>query len=560
MKQYPRGGIAEPGASLAYHTGSWRVQRPVHVHQAAPCHHACPAGEDAQAYLALVEQGAMQAAWEALVSANPLPAITGRVCPHPCESGCNRGQYDEPVSIHGIERVLGDEAIRNNWAYPVSAPAADAPTVAVIGAGPAGLSCAWHLLRRGLRVVVFESETEPGGICATAIPEYRLPAKVVSAECGRLLALDGIEFQPGQQLGRDVSLHDLKQQYAAVFIGAGAQQARPWNIDGVTPVDLHDGLAVLKEWTRVGQVPPAARVAVIGGGNTAVDLCRVFKRAGASQVMLVTHSGMPGPGVPDAMRALPRELEQAQEEGVEILAHRGVRRLVLRGEKVAGLETVHMKKLPDANGRLRRVAFEGTESLIHVDMVVPATGQDVDGTGFEELLNGQTYLSANAEGATGADRVFAGGDVTGQAGTVAAAVGQGRRAAAAIARALGKTAETPRRSEAVVAFSALNTEYFEAGKRHHGSSLPVAERGIEREVEQGLGLSEARAEAGRCLSCGNCLACDNCYTLCPDTAVLKTRAEAADGSHYVFDYEYCKGCGLCANECPTGYIQMVPEL
>ncbi len=559
MKQYPRGGIAEPGASLDYHTGSWRLQRPVHMHQAAPCHHACPAGEDAQAYLALVEQGRMQAAWESLVTANPLPAITGRVCPHPCESACNRGQYDEAVSIHGIERFLGDEAIRQGWAYPVALPPADAPVVAVVGAGPAGLSCAWHLLRAGLRVDVFEAESEPGGICATAIPGYRLPPDTVALECGRLLALDGIEFRPGQRLGRDIQLHELRQQYAAVFLGVGAQQARPWSIDGVTPGDLHDGLALLQEWKRVGQIPVPERVAVVGGGNTAVDLCRVFKRAGAKQVMLVTHSGMPGPGVPDPMRALPRELAQAQEEGVEVLTHRGVRRLVLRGEKAVGIETVHMKKLPDAEGRLRRVAFEGTESLLHVDMIVPATGQDVDGRGFEELLKGSAALATAADGAIGTPGVYAGGDVTGNAGTVTAAVGQGRRAAAAIVRSLQREAGIDWTDAAPVAFAALNTEYYEPMRRHHGAVLPPAEREGELEVEQGFDPAAAQAEAGRCLSCGNCMACDNCYTLCPDTAVLKTRDLAEDGSHYVFDYEYCKGCGLCANECPTGYIQMVVE-
>ncbi|MEJ2061459.1 MAG: FAD-dependent oxidoreductase, partial [Gammaproteobacteria bacterium] len=374
MTQYTRGGVAGPASSLEYHTGTWRVERPIHVHRAAPCHHACPAGEDAQAYLAEVEQGRNRQAWEILVSANPLPALTGRVCPHPCESACNRGQYDEAIAIHNVERFLGDEAIRQGWDYPLQPPAADAPEVAVVGAGPSGLACAWHLLRCGYRVSLFEAEAQAGGTCASAIPTYRLPREVMNAEIERLLALPGIDFKPRQRLGREFSLEDLRETYAAVYLGIGAMQSKPWSIDGVTPSDLHEGLALLQEWLDVGTIPTPESAAVIGGGNTAVDLSRVLKRAGVGQVYIITHNGLPGPEVPveDAMRALPREIEQASEEGVEILAHRGVRRLILRGEKVVGVEMVHMKKLPDEQGRLHRIAFEGTETVLHVDMVIPA--------------------------------------------------------------------------------------------------------------------------------------------------------------------------------------------
>lgn len=562
--RYTRGGVACAGTSLAADTGSWRVQRPVHRHRPAPCHHACPAGEDPQAYLAYFEQGRPRAAWEILVAANPLPAVTGRVCPHPCEPACNRGRFDEAVAIHHVERYLGDAALREGWILPVPEPEPDAARIAVVGAGPAGLSCAWQLLRLGHRVTVFEAEAQAGGACASAIPPYRLPRAVLEGESARLLTLPGIDFRARQRLGRDFSIEELRESYGAVFLAVGAQRPRVWSVDGVVPADLHPGLALLTEWVGVGRIPTPASVAVIGGGNTAMDLARVLKGAGIAQVYVITHNGLPGPDVPDedAMRALPREIVQAQEEGVEILAHRGVRRLLLRGERVVGVEMVHMKKLPDAAGRLRRVAFDGTETVLHVDMVVPAIGEEIDPAGLESLLNGAGHLEIDASGATASPGVFAGGDATLHGGTVTEAVGAGRRAAHGIDRWLREApvaGPADRDEVAPVGIEGLNLAYYEHAPRARENVLPVAERGGDAEIDRGLSGEQAGGEARRCLSCGECLACDNCFTLCPDSAVLKTREAASDGSHYVFDYQYCKGCGLCANECPCGFIEMVAE-
>jgi len=565
MNILTRGAYAEPATSLNFKTGTWRVQKPVHRHSPAPCHHACPAGEDAQAYLAHLQAGHIRAAWEEIVRANPLPAVTGRVCPHPCEQACNRGQYDEAVAIHAVERFLGDEAIAKGWAYPVAPVPADAPEVAIIGAGPAGLSVAYHLARLGIRSNIIEDHLEAGGTLRTGIPQYRLPREVLDAETSRILALDGITFTPHTRLGRDVHLRELQEQYAAVFLGPGAQRSQEWNIDGVAPKDLQYGLELLQEWMDVGKVPTPKSVAVVGAGNTAVDVARIMRRAGVAEVHLISHKPMPGPNVPpsEAMPAIEREVREALEEGVKIHEYRGIRRLILRGEKVVGVELVHMKKLMQPSGRLKRVAFTGTETILYVDQVIPAIGQVINPFGMENVAS-NSHLKVDAWGrVVGHPGVYSGGDATPNDGTVTAAVGDGRRAALAIAADLRQEVlpQTESRGGAATEYEKLNLVYYEALPRVQEPVLPVEERTKDcRETVSSLHQTAVLNESRRCFSCGNCLACDNCWTLCPDSAVLKTKDLASDGSHYVFDYDYCKGCGLCAYECPCGYIDMVEEL
>jgi len=555
-----RGGFARPGTTIDYKTGSWRIQRPEHKHSHAPCHSACPAGEDPQAYLALLDEGKPREAWENLVSINPMPAITGRVCPHPCESGCNRGQYDEPLAIHSIERFLGDQAITNNWAYPVTKVSADAPQVAVIGAGPAGLSAAYHLLAKGMQVTVFDELSEAGGTLF-AIPDYRLPRNIVRNETARLLAT-GITFKANHKLGRDINLQDLQQSFAAIFLAPGAMKSGDWNVDGVTPRDLHQGLHLLKQWSDVGSLPEMKSAVVIGGGNTAIDIARILQRNGVD-THIVIHSSLPDPEHPSAedMRAIPRDIDQALEEGVQIHDHHGVKRLILRGEKLTGVEIVRMRKLPDDKGRLHRVAFEGTESILHADQIIPAIGQLIEPEGMENLLNGNHHFKVNEYGQIiGKNGVYAGGDaIEGNGGTVTEAVGNGRIAAQAIAATLRDQPFTAIDTKQAITFENLNMEYFEPAARVEQATLPVEQRTDETEIEGGLSRQQAEHESRRCLSCGSCLRCDNCWTLCPDSAVLKTDETAFDGSYYVFDYDFCKGCGLCAIECPTGYIAIVEE-
>ncbi|MCV6638865.1 NAD(P)-binding protein [Candidatus Albibeggiatoa sp. nov. NOAA] len=558
-----RAGYALPGTSLNFKTGTWRVQKPLHQHRSAPCHTACPAGENAQAYIADIQAGHSQAAWETLVKINPLPAITGRVCPHACESACNRGGLDEPIAIHAIERSLGDQAIDNDWAYPVEPLPKNAPEIAVVGAGPAGLAAAYHLVRLGYRSTIFDDRTEPGGTLRTALPPYRLPRTVLDAEINRVLAIDGISFKPHTRLGRDVNLRELQADYPAVFLGVGAQQSQEWNIDGVVPRDLHSGLELLKEWVDIGTVPTPKSVAIVGAGNTAVDMARVMKRAGVPEVHIISHKPIPKPGIPqsEAMPAIAREVEEALEEGVIIHEYRGIRRLILRGERVVGVELVHMKKMKQESGRLKRVAFAGTETILNVDQVIPAVGQVIDPYGMEKIAGMSSFLPTDHWGhIDGHSGIYGGGDAGGKAGTVTAAIGDGRRAAIAIDKQIRNEALPTVKKDQPIEFDALNMHYYEPAARMQEPVLPVEKRVGEEEIVSSLTTAEVTKEAARCFSCGNCLACDNCWTLCPDSAVLKTKDLASDGSHYVFDYDYCKGCGLCASECPCGYIEMHDEL
>ncbi len=564
-QRYTRGGYALPATSRNFHTGDWRVDRPEHRHRAAPCHAACPAGEDAQAYLAALDDGDPRAAWSILVAANPLPAITGRVCHHPCESACNRGGFDEPIAIHGVERYLGDEAIAHGWDYEIGRPAAGAKTVAVVGAGPAGLSAAYHLTARGYRVTLYEANSEAGGLLRSAIPPYRLPRKVLDAELERLLALD-FETRLRHRLGRDSSLEELQADHDAVFVAPGTQQPKHWDVAGATPGDLTSGIETLREWVDVGKAPAARRVAVVGGGNTAMDLARALRLNGAEEVHVITHESLPGPDIPEqeAMSAIPREIRQAEEEGVTIHEQRGVRRLILRGERVVGVELVRMKALNRGDGHWERVAFEGTETVLDVEQIIPAIGQQVEpeglgGLGRDGIIAADGWgRVSDGPGARGP--LFTGGDARGDRGTVSAAIGDGRRAAKAIDDQLRGREQPPFGLPEGLPYAALNTAYFDTAPRPKEVVAPPSKRGGKVEVEQGYPASVIAGEAGRCLSCGNCLACDNCWIFCPDSAVLKSTEQARDGSHYLFDYDFCKGCGICAQECPTGYITMRAEV
>jgi formate dehydrogenase (NADP+) beta subunit len=560
MPTLTRGSIAFAGSSLQFRTGDWRLSRPEHRHRESPCAVACPAGENPQAYLALAAEGDLRAAWKSLVAANPIPAITGRVCPHPCEGACNRGHYDDAIAIHNVERYLGDTAIEQGWTYPVRVPPTDAAAVAIVGAGPAGLSAAYHLLRCGYRPTIFEAQPEAGGLLRSALPPYRLPRAVLEVELERLLSAQ-IEFRPGTRLGRDVSIDDLRADYRAVFLASGASRPRAWSVDGAQPGDFHAGLDLLKEWISIGALPPYHRVAIVGGGNTAIDLARVLKFGGVEEVHVITFQMLPGPGVDPAglMSAAAREIRHALEEDVKIHERRGIRRLIFRGGRIAGVELVHMKEMDRGGGRRELVSFEGTETVLQVDHVIPAVGQEVDAAGFENLIGAAPFFAPDDFGRLpDHPGIFAGGDARGHGGSVSAAVGDGRRAAIAIDAYIAGRDLPGAEPRHPIPIADLNLAYFDHAPRVEAKIAAPPVRTADAEIEGSIPHSGLEHEAHRCFSCGECMSCDNCWTLCPDNSVLKARSEGGRW-RYVFDYDHCKGCGICAHECPVGYIAMRDE-
>ncbi|HUZ19142.1 MAG TPA: NAD(P)-binding protein [Acidimicrobiales bacterium] len=533
----------DPGSSRANLTGSWRVERPVYVDLMPPCNDACPAGENCQGWLYHAESGDYEASWRRLVEDNPLPAIMGRVCYHPCETACNRGQLDEAVGINAVERFLGDLALERGWELP----GPGAPTgrsVLVVGAGPAGLSCAYQLARLGHHVVVADANDEAGGMMRYGIPAYRLPRDVLDAEVGRILRV-GVELELGHTV-RDLDDERREGGFDAVFLGVGAQLAKRAYIPAGDSSRVLDALGLLRSADEEGEIRLGRHVAIYGGGNTAMDAARTARRLGATDPVIVYRRTR------EVMPAHEEELKQALEEGIT------VRWLSTIGRFEGGRLSLEKMRLNDEN----RAEPTGEVDELEADTLVLALGQDADLSlvgGLSELAVEDGVVQVVSSGmATGAPGIFAGGDVAGGGDkTVTVAIGHGKAAARGIDSWLrGDEYVHPERPE-LAAFERLNTWYYADAPRTVRPELDrVRRQSTFDEVVGGLDESNALFEARRCMSCGNCFECDNCYGVCPDNAVLKL----GPGLRYSFDLDYCKGCGICATECPCGAIVMEPEL
>ena len=525
------------GSSLANKTGAWRTQLPVFVSRQPPCTTACAAGQDPQKWLYATESADYETAWRHVMDVNPFPAVIGRVCYHPCQTRCNRATVDEAVGINAVERFIGDEGIRQGWTVPVAEPTGR--RVLVVGAGPAGLTAAYQLARLGHAVTVRDANPLPGGMMRYGIPRYRLPRTVLDAEIARIAAM-GVTFD----LGRPVT--DLAAErggFDAVFVAVGAQQGRHTEIPAGDSARIVDALSVLHD-VADGESPQLGRrVIVYGGGDTAMDAARTVRRVGATDAIVVyrrTRERMPAHEV---------EVEQASAEGVTMHwlstitgiddGHVTIERMCLDG-----------KGFPQPTGEYEQLP---------ADAVVLALGQSADLSLLSYLPSvraehGTVAVDGNL--ATGEPGVFAGGDIVEGENTVTTAIGHGTRAARAIDAYLrgGPVVRPPVRDEASA--DRLNPWYYSDAP---ASVVPVLEaaRRVDTfdEVVGGLDASTALFEARRCLSCGNCFECDNCYSVCPDNAIVKL----GPGQGFRIDLDYCKGCGLCAQECPCGAIDMVTE-
>jgi 2-oxoacid:acceptor oxidoreductase delta subunit (pyruvate/2-ketoisovalerate family) len=512
----------------------------VYLDRLPPCNSACPAGENIQGWLAHAESGDYAAAWRLLTEENPLPAVMGRVCYHPCETACNRAALDAAVGINSVEHFLGDEAIKRGWSFPQPAQRTG-KRVLVVGAGPSGLSAAYHLARAGHAVEIHEAGPVAGGMMRFGIPKYRLPRDVLDAEVARILAL-GV----GLRLNTKVTniLETMRAgRFDAAFLAVGAHIAKRAYIPAGTSARILDAVSVLRSMEGEEKPMLGRRVVVYGGGNTALDVARTARRLGATEAIIVYRRSR------EKMPAHDFELEEALQEGVLVKW--------LSTVKQAGESSITVEKMAlDESGFPRPT---GEFETLEADSLVLALGQDVDlgllgGVPGLAIENGVVKVGPNMM--TGHPGIFAGGDMVPSERTVTVGIGHGKKAARHIDAWLrDRPYAAPPKHEAAT-FDKLNTWYYSDAPKTVRPTLDIIRRQSTFDEVQGtLDETTALFEARRCLSCGNCFECDNCYGVCPDNAVIKL----GPGKRFQFNYDYCKGCGLCVAECPCGAIKMVPE-
>jgi NADPH-dependent glutamate synthase beta subunit-like oxidoreductase len=543
---------SEPGRTTReIRTGGWRTRRPVWVEATAPCRAACPAGEPIPRWIERARAGDWAAAWSLIRAENPFPAVMGRVCAHPCEAACNRGAWDAAVAVNALERFVGDWGLEHGTA--VAARVTRRERVAVVGGGPAGLACAYHLARLGYRPTLIEARGELGGLLRYGIPEYRLPRAVLAREIELALG-DAVDVETGRRLGADLAWGRLAA-YDAVFLAPGAARALTLGVPGEEARGIADALEFLAEVNAGGRPAVGPRVAVVGGGSTAMDVARTARRLGAASVTVLALEPR------EAMPAVPEEVAQALAEGVQIVNRVGVRAFQATGGCVTAVATAPARLERTAGGAVVPVFEPGDVTLVPADTVLVAIGQQPDPAGLPaELLGDGGTIVVDAWGATPLARVFAGGDAASRQRTVAHAVGAGTRAARAIHARLSGAAAAEAGGWArpvpghVVGIAEIGLHAFVRAPRAERPEHPVGGRLASFvEVVEGLAAPAALSEARRCFACGHCVACDTCLAVCPDMAVTRL-----DGGYAVVA-DHCKGCGLCARECPRGALHMEDE-
>ncbi len=531
------------GSTRAVRTGVWKYMRPVYVERQAPCTAACPLSNAIPRAMQAAVEGDADSALAIFLETNPIPGVTGRVCYRPCEDLCNRGKFDDPLSIRAVERWAADLG----RADPPSPAPATGRRVAVVGSGPAGLGATYRLLLLGHRVSLFEKEPSPGGLLRFGIPPYRLPREVLDRELERILVL-GPELFTSVEVGKDIPLQDLVREFDAVVLAPGLGRARRLGLPGEEHPSVRHGLPFLREAARGEGRAPGREVVVVGGGNVALDCARAALRLGAEGVRVVSLEG------PDEMPAHPEELEEAAREGVRFLHRRGPVRFVVEEGELVGVEVLRCARVFDPEGRFAPELVPGTEELLAADGVVVAIGQEgAAGTLLEELhLSPVGEIPADNHGLTPVRGVFACGDAARSGGTVTAALAAGARTALAVHSYLtGEPLKEPAREK--VGFSNIRLHRFS-----HAARLPqphlAREDALEGFAEVNLGLPPAllKEEASRCFSCGLCSRCDICLLSCPEVAISRK------GGGYEIDQDHCKGCGICVEECPRWAMAMVP--
>ncbi len=537
-------------------SGEQSPRRPYHIEKLAPCRTGCPNETAIREILTTIQLAekhevtydeAFKQAWDKFVERNPLPAVMGRVCPHPCEAECNRAHKEGPVAINNVERFIGDWALEQGLEFSKLTDETRPQKVAVIGSGPAGLSCAYQLARRGYPVTVFEAFPKTGGMLRYGIPDYRLPQDVLDKEIARIEKL-GVEIKTNTAVGRDIPYEEIQKSYDAMFVGIGAHKGYTLGVEGEDAQNVFSGTDFLNRVNRGEKVEVGDKVIVIGGGDTAIDAARVSRRMGAEVHLLYrrTRTEMP---------AIEEEIDGAEEEGVKIEYLVAPVEVLRNNGTATGLRCRRMELgEPDESGRRRPVPIEGSEFEVSASTIIPAISQEPDFSGMEHLREGKDWIKADESGHVG-DNIWAGGDDL-NLGLAVIALYQGRRAAAAIhENYTGEKSELAMPDQPVIPHDKVMLQWYEEKLRNEKGEVPVDERlsDAEREIFTGLTREQVIEEAKRCMSCGSCFECGQCWNYCQDSAVVKP---LVPGQKYKFKLEYCKGCDKCAENCPCGYIEM----
>jgi NADPH-dependent glutamate synthase beta subunit-like oxidoreductase/Pyruvate/2-oxoacid:ferredoxin oxidoreductase delta subunit len=546
--------------------------RPQQFEKLAPCIGHCPSGNDIRGWLTTIAlreklglslEEAYTKAWLLEAETTPFPAVMGRVCPHPCESHCNRKEKDGAVAINSVERVIGDWGITHQLALPrLDAGGPFGEKVAIVGSGPAGLSCAYQLARRGYAVVVFESLPKAGGMLRYGIPEYRLPRTIIDAEIKKIADL-GVEIRCSTTIGKEISLAELRAQFAAVFVGIGAHQGKKLGLPGEDGPGVWTGTEFLNKANSNEKLPIGDKVVVIGGGDTAVDAARVSlrlssdtasmsRRMGAEVTILYrrTRAEMP---------AIAREIDEALEEGVKIEYLAAPLRVLRNGDGSLRALVVQRMKLgePDASGRRRPVPVEGDTTEIPVDTILTAVSQEPDWATLGEIDVAGSWIKADDWGRTGIEKVWSGGDSLGL-GLATISIGQGRKAAEAIHAALRGTEPKAPPAPPIVGPERIKMDRYDPAPRADRRVAGPAERLAHPrdEVDLGITADQALAEVARCFSCGKCYGCEKCWMYCQSNCFTKV-SDPVQGHFYKIKLDVCDGCKKCAEECPCGFLDMV---
>jgi NADPH-dependent glutamate synthase beta subunit-like oxidoreductase len=539
-------------------TGNWRAIRPVYRDKLPPCNNACGTNEKIQGYLDLVKRGKYLDAYALIKEDMPFPSVTGRVCYHPCEQACNRGQYDEAISIRAVERFLGDlgQSLPRDV---VRAGPANGKKVAVVGSGPAGHSAAYQLARLGYAVTILEKSPKAGGLNRGGIPDWVLPQDVLDREIERLVEL-GITIKTNTEVGKDVTWDDLKENYDACVLAIGLTEPNTVKAEGEDKAGVLYGLPFLRDiGMGTSKVTLGPRVAVIGGGNTAIDCAREALRRGAEEVTMITVEASA-----DEMPAVPEDLHDMVEEGVE-LVHGRAMTAVLGDGKVEALHLLPARFSGTINASPIIVDRDAKPERFAVDDVIIAVGQHASFQWLpDEFKTERGTIKIDRFGRLGDTKFFAAGDVvqlgSGQPLMVVNAVGDGKRVAFNLDKVLrGEPLQERTLSlDVLTDLARMNMTYFPKFPRVQQPRLPpTSRRRTQEEVIQAFTEEQAIDEANRCFSCGTCNACDNCYLVCPEPCIVRP---ARSNGLYKILADYCKGCRVCIEECPTGCLEGVPEL